>query len=165
MKELLDKISSYNIFNNLFPGVIFSVILSKVTQYNLIQEDVLVGFFFYFFIGNIISRVGSLVVEPTLKKLKFLNFVEYPILVKASKVDSKIEILSEVNNMYRSICSVMLLILLAILHEKLTSYLKISIETSSVILLIIIFIMFLLAYRKQTNYVRNRVIANEEKDK
>ena len=77
MKELLDKLSSYNIFNYLFPGVLFVVFLSKVSNYDLIQKDIITGAFLYYFIGLVISRVGSLFIEPFLKRIKFLKFSDY----------------------------------------------------------------------------------------
>ena len=67
MKELLDKLSSYNIFNYLLPGILFSVLASKTTELNLIQIDIILGVFVYYFIGLIISRIGSLIIEPILK--------------------------------------------------------------------------------------------------
>ena len=73
MKELIDKLSTYNIFNYLFPGVLFAYILSKVSSYDLIQKDLVTGVFLYYFIGLVISRIGSLFIEPFLKKNKILE--------------------------------------------------------------------------------------------
>ena len=39
MKEIIDKISSYNLFNYLFPGIIFVIILREITKYDLVQEN------------------------------------------------------------------------------------------------------------------------------
>lgn len=163
MKELLDKLSSYNIFNYLFPGVIFVIILSKVTPYNFIQENIIVGAFFYFFIGLVISRIGSLIIEPFLKSISFLRFAEYAQFVKKSKIDSKIEALSESNNMYRTICSVLTLVLLGKLYEKISVKLNIPEELASTVVLIILLILFLFSYKKQTDYIRKRIEANDEK--
>ncbi|EKD88152.1 MAG: hypothetical protein ACD_35C00035G0002 [uncultured bacterium] len=55
MKDLVEKISSYNLFNNLFPGVVFVTILGKFTTYDFIQKDLIIGLFFYYFIGLVIS--------------------------------------------------------------------------------------------------------------
>ena len=77
MKDLLDKISSYNIFNFLLPGVVFAVFVSKTTSFKLMQEDVLSGAFVYYFVGAVISRIGSLVVEPGLKATKLVTFASY----------------------------------------------------------------------------------------
>jgi hypothetical protein len=56
MKEFITKISSYNIFNNLLPGILFVFLLNKITIYNLLQDDLVVGFFLYYFIGITISN-------------------------------------------------------------------------------------------------------------
>lgn len=160
MKELLDKLSSYNIFNYLLPGVVFVVILSKVTQYDFVQKDLIVGVFLYYFIGLIVSRVGSIVIEPILKKLSFLHFAEYSKFVSASKIDSKIEILSEVNNMYRTICSLLLLEIVFVICEKSATYFPLSQRFVSVSLLVAVLFLFLFSYKKQTNYIAKRIESN-----
>ena len=114
LKDLISKLSSYNLFTNLLPGVLFVALLKEFTVFNLIFEPVFLGLFFYYFIGIVINRVGSLVVEPILIKTKFLTFIDYPKFVKASKMDEKIEILSENNNMCRSLVSLCLLLIWAI---------------------------------------------------
>lgn len=162
MKELLDKLSSYNIFNYLFPGVVFVILLAKTTKYNFIQEDIIVGSFFYYFIGLIISRIGSLLIEPVLKKTSFINFLEYKKFVKASKLDSKIEILSEVNNMYRTICALLLLEFIFIVYEKISLNINFPKELGPIALLCALFILFLFSYKKQTKYITDRIDANDK---
>ena len=98
MKDILDKLTTYNIFNYLFPGVLFVIIAKATTDYDFIQEDNLLGAFLYYFIGMTVSRFGSVIIEPLFKKIKFLNFRDYKEYVVASKQDTKIELLSEVNN-------------------------------------------------------------------
>jgi predicted membrane channel-forming protein YqfA (hemolysin III family) len=77
MKDILDKLSSYNIFNYLLPGTIFVFVLKKFTGFDLIQSDTLIGGFLYYFIGMIISRCGSVFIEPFLQWTKFVKFEEY----------------------------------------------------------------------------------------
>jgi len=162
MKELIDKLSSYNIFNYLLPGVVFVIVLSKVTNYNYIQDGLLTGAFFYYFIGLIISRVGSVIIEPILKKISFVKFLEYARFVRASKNDSKLDVLSEVNNMYRTICALILLEIIFIFYEKMAELLKLPSRFGAIILLIILFILFLFSYQKQTDYITKRVESNEK---
>ena len=72
VKSVLDKISSYNIFNNLFPGIVFCYIVDQTTRFTFIRsgwENVVM----YYFVGMLISRVGSLTVEKWLKALKIKN--------------------------------------------------------------------------------------------
>ncbi len=65
MKELLDRLSSYNLFNYLLPGVVFAIVAKSVTSYNFLQDDIFVGAFTYYFIGLVVSRVGSTILEPS----------------------------------------------------------------------------------------------------
>lgn len=160
MNELLEKISSYHIFNYLLPGILFVVIVGKFNHYNLIQDDLILGAFVYYFIGLIISRFGSLVIEPILKKVRFLKFVSYPEFVTASKNDPKIDIFSETNNMYRTFCSMFVLILLLRLYELIALKFFISKEWSIYILIILLLIIFFWSYRKQTIYITKRIKAN-----
>jgi hypothetical protein len=157
MKDLLDKLSSYNIFNYLFPGIVFVVVLQKITSYSLLQKDIVIGVFVYYFVGLVISRIGSLCIEPILKKLTFLKFIEYSEFISASKVDQKIDLLSEVNNMYRTICSMFLMLLVIKSYENAESYYPLLKNLAPILLALILFVIFLFSYRKQTNYITKRV--------
>lgn len=161
MKDLLDKLSSYNIFNYLFPGVVFVVLASKLTTYNFLQQDILVGAFLYYFIGLVVSRIGSIFIEPVLKFIKFLKFADYKNFVKASKADTKIDTLSEVNNMYRTICSLFLMLISIKGFDWLTTKWQFLAERKIEMLTIFLFLLFLFSYRKQTNYITKRIEANE----
>ena len=68
--KLIEKISSYNIFNNLLPGIIFCYIVEKTTRLIFQTGEVWEKFFIYYFAGMIINRIGSILVEPMLKSLK-----------------------------------------------------------------------------------------------
>lgn len=160
MKDLIDKIGSYNLFNFLFPGVIFVVLLEECTHYSLIQNDLIIGIFVYYFTGMAISRVGSVLVEPVLKKIKFVNFIEYTKFIEASKKDPKIELHSETNNMYRTLTTMFLVLLISKTYEALSEIFLFLEHFKMVILVCVLFAMFLFAYRKQTNFVVKRVHAN-----
>jgi hypothetical protein len=163
MKELLDKLSSYNIFNYLLPGIVFVVILSKTSNLNLLQSDIITGVFLYYFIGLIISRVGSLFIEPFLKWVKFLKFSEYKKFVNASKQDSKIELFSEINNVYRTFCSLFLMLALAKFYETILLKLSFFEKYSGFVIILVLLLLFLFSYRKQTNYITKRVDFNQSK--
>lgn len=160
MKELLDKISSYNLFNYLFPGILFAVLSRVITSYSFLQENLIIAVFVYYFLGMVISRIGSLVIEPVLKKLSFLKFADYKDFIEASKKDSKIELLSEINNVYRTLCSLFILLLLLRVYELIESRLLILKTVNSYILAILLLVIFLFSYRKQTNYITKRIKAN-----
>ena len=155
MKEIIDKISSYNLFNYLFPGIIYVVLLREMTDYDLIQENNFIGAFLYYFIGLVISRFGSLVIGAILqsKRLKFIKFADYSDYVFASDKDSKIELFSEVNNMYRTIISLFVLLLLSKLYNWLSECLGFSKSISFITLSVLLLILFVFSYKKQTGFV------------
>jgi|TARA_B110000114_G_C14999806_1_gene360226 hypothetical protein len=164
MKELINKISSYNLFNYLFPGIIFVIILREITDYDLVQENNFLGAFLYYLIGLIISRFGSLIIGKILqsKKLKFVKFADYSEFIFASDKDEKIELFSEVNNMFRTLISLFCLLLLSKIYQKFSNYLEISKDLSYTILLIGLIILFVFSYRKQTAFITKRIAARNK---
>ncbi len=162
MENLINKLSSYNLFNYLLPGIIFVVLLNKTTNFSLIQSDVIIGFFVYYFIGLIISRFGSLIIEPLLRRLSFLKFANYKDFVTVSKIDDKLEILSETNNTYRSLISLFTLLLILKMYIAIANKLPFLKELDLTIFVTSLLIMFLFSYRKQTQYITKRIEANLE---
>ncbi len=160
MKDILEKLSTYNIFNYLLPGVIFVIIAREFSGYNFIQNEIVLSSFLYYFIGMIISRFGSVIIEPILKKITFLKFEDYKNYVIASKKDTKIELLSEVNNTYRTICSMCVMLIILNIYSVFNSNKNVSFEPDFYIIISVILIMFLFAYRKQTNYITKRIQSN-----
>lgn len=157
MNDFLNKLTSYNLFNYLLPGILFAIIADEFMSFHFIQENIVIGVFIYYFIGLVISRFGSLVIEPLLRKISYLKFSPYPEFVSASKEDSKIEILSEVNNMYRTFCSLFSLLLLLKVYNAIECKVPVIGTYSPYILIVILLIMFLFAYRKQTKYITSRI--------
>lgn len=159
MNDLLSKLSSYNLFNYLLPGVIFSILVGDEIRLPIIQRDIVSAAFLCYFIGLVISRFGSLVLEPILKRTSFIRFADYPEFVAATKKDELVNVLSEANNMYRTFCSLFILVLLFRGYVRLEVKLPFLKSWDAVILTCLLLIMFLFSYRKQTSYVSKRVKA------
>lgn len=163
MSDILEKISSYNIFNNLLPGSLFAVIADKYSSYSLIQKDVLIGIFLYYFFGLVISRIGSLVIEPILTKIRFLEYADYPDFVSASKADKKIDLLIEVNNMYRTLLSLFILLTAFILLDRAAEQFPTMRALVPYATLVGLVGLFLFSYQKQTNYIVKRIDVSKSK--
>lgn len=160
MNELLSKLSSYNVFNYLLPGIVFAVLAGEIIHHPIVQADILTGAFLYYFVGLVVSRFGSLIIEPLLKGLSFVEFADYKDFVSVSKKDPQLEVLSEVNNTYRTLASLFSLLLLLKLYVTLEGkfpYLK---GWDAAILAVLLLVMFLFSYRKQTSYITKRIKAN-----
>ena len=165
MKELLDKLSSYNVFNYLLPGILFAYLVDSISSYILLQTDIVIGLFLYYFLGLIISRIGSLLVEPFLKMIRFVKFAPYADFVAACKSDPKIELLSEANNMYRTFCAMLLLLGVIKSYDCLSQNYPILTTLAPYVSIAALLVLFLFSYKKQTEYIQHRVTANSQKSK
>ena len=67
MEKLIEKIDEYNIFNFILPGIIFTYLLKNYVGINIFQENIIEKIFIYYFIGSIISRFGSIIMEKLLR--------------------------------------------------------------------------------------------------
>lgn len=161
MNELFNKLSSYNLFNNLLPGILFVVLLNKFTEYQISYDNLLVSAFLFYFLGMTISRISSIIFEPLLKFIRFVKFKDYKLFVDASKKDSKLEIMVETNNKFRVLFTMIIMVIIAKFYYSINiNYFKISLVNQEYILLIIICLIYLFSYRKQTKYITKRIEAN-----
>lgn len=165
MEELLKKLSSYNIFNYLLPGIVFVILAKEVFGYSLYVDNLILGVFYYYFLGLIISRIGSIIIEPILNMLGVVTLLDYQRFVRATMLDAKIDTLSESKNMFRTMAALIVCL----------SFLKLVLWVSSwalniegvilTILLSFLFILFILGYKKQCDYISKRIIESEIKVK
>lgn len=160
--KLLEKLSSYQILNYLIPGSVFCVLLKHLVGYDIIHFSMVENVIMCYFVGMVNSRLGSLILYPILKKTKFIKEAEYPDFVAAEKKDSKVTILSDINNVFRSFANVMLLLLCSLGIKNIDCISNFVIGNIDWIAIISLFILFLFSVRKQTKFVRNRVEANNK---
>lgn len=157
MELLIQKLSTYNIVNYLLPGSVFAFLFENFYQVELVKGNVLISAFLLYFIGLVISRLGSLILEPFLIKVKFVVYSDYYDFLNAEKEDPKIAPLLEVNNMYRTILSMLLLLAGFYLFELASITFPVLDNFKVVILLLLLSFLFLFSYKKQTSYIWKRV--------
>lgn len=161
IKNLFEKISSYDIFNNFFPGIVFCSIIKQISRFSFSSEELLEKLFLYYFIGMIISRIGSIVIEKLLKWTNLIEFAPYNDYIEASKEEPFIKDLSEKNNIYRTLIAMTSIISGVKLYDLIIALYTSNSCWSSDLLLFFIFllitILFIYSYKKQTDYVRRRV--------
>lgn len=163
MKEALEKLGTYNLFNYLLPGCVFSVIAEHFKLLTIRQGETISDLFIFYFVGLVISRIGSLTVEPVLKKIGVIKFGAYADFVKASASDPKIEVLSEVNNMYRTIVAVFASLGLLKLGVALSSRFGLSDQSAQWCAIVAGAVLFIVSYKKQSAYVAKRVSTISDK--
>jgi hypothetical protein len=165
MKDIIDKIGSYNIFNYLIPGVVYAVLISKWGEIHLIQDDLLTGAFLYYLIGLIISRFGSLIVKPILEFTGFVKDEAYEDFVDASEKDSKIDKLSEVSNTYRTLIALFLAIIISKGVFTLYETFNLNRDWRWILSCLGLFVLFLFAFRKQSDFITKRIRHQKNKEK
>lgn len=154
MDGLWEKISSYNIFNNLFPGALFVYFLERATHVVLSTDDIIKNVVLYYFVGLVIGRVGSIMFEPVLKFLRVVRFIPYDEYISACRLDSKIETLQEVANMYRTLFSMSLVLFLSL---YLVAFLTGNTYGVSKCISLFFVIIFVISYAKQIGFITRRV--------
>ena len=167
VKTVTDKISSYNILNNLFPGVVFCFTVNKITRFNLVADSLLEQLFVWYFIGMIISRIGSIYVEDGLKKFKIKNkpylvFADYTQYSAAAEARPFIATLSETNNIYRTVIALLTSVIIMYLYDTfIFDWIERVIPGGNQMMPLIIGVwmvfLFVKSYRKQTDYIRKQV--------
>lgn len=167
LKQVFDKISSYNIFNNLYPGIIFCYILKFMFSKIVFTDNWYENLIICYFIGMILNRIGSAVIYPIMKKFKYknvpiLNEATYDDYEYASKKDSLIITLSEVNNTYRTLLSCFVCALIYKISTLFNSlFIRLNFnffqKNKDWFILIVLILLFSISYIKQTNYVKKRV--------
>lgn len=166
MEKIIEKMDSYNIFNYLLPGAIFDYMFEILFHMKLVQGNIVENLFVYYFLGMILSRIGSIIIGPICKKIKWVKFADYGDFIKASEKDDMVKLLSEVNNTYRTLLSGGIVLIVFKIYFFIVEKLSISNDINKIIAIVFIVVLFALSYRKQTKYVANRVKkVNEEESK
>jgi len=157
MDKIIEKISSYHIFNNLVPGYLFLIISSQILGKNLIIDNLIYSFFEAYFIGIIISRISSLLIEKIIVKIWKLKKEPYDNYIEANNIDDKLEILNQDCNMYRSLCTLMIieLVLKIMVMFEIPSF--INKDILILVVLILLIILFAFSFVKQSKFISSRV--------
>lgn len=155
MESLLNLLVRFELFNNLFPGIIFVYFL-KLYNYLPSTENLefYESLFIAYFLGLVFNRVGSIFLEPFFQKIKFFKIPDYLNFLEGKKNDNRINTAILINNMYRSFIIVFVfsffLIFFKIFSNK-NFYLK------EIIVLLFLIYIFGFSYRKQTYFIKEKL--------
>lgn len=164
MGKFIEKLDSYELMTSLLPGTFFCISLRIFCGLEFPIENMVEEIVICYFVGLIINRVGSIIVKPCLLKVNVIKEVIYDEYVKAEKKDSKIKVLMETSNYYRSMltsCLFLLIVKFVICHSINIGWFQ---KNWKDLLLLGIIVLFLLTYRKQMKFVCNRIKINNQND-
>ena len=161
MENFFNKLENYNIFNYILPAIIFDIGCKIYINLTIIPtNNVVIAAFAYYFIGLVISRIGSLIVKPLLWKLNILN-KEYSSkesdFYKAEEKDPKIKILFTDYNMYRNFISTFSLLIIVKLVTIIQEHVAFKSTFVHTIIILLLLVLFILSYKKQLQYIYKRV--------
>ena len=158
MEALMNKLTTYEIFTNLFPGVLFYYFLDFLVEVENKVVDILFILFLSYFLGMFLSRIGSLVIETLFDKLKIIDKAKYEDYVKAELKEKECKTslfaLVEKSNIYRTLIATFLLMFVIYL------FLYIINKSGNLLLLcsfLVFVFVFSLSYKKQVKYIKERV--------
>lgn len=164
IKTLLEKASNYDFLNNIIPGCIFCCVYEKMSGHVVFGNSFVSSLVLVYFAGILISRVGSLLVEPFCKfnfwKIgSIVKYAPYKDYIKAETADQQMSLLVARNNMYRTFVAMsgMLLSYRLAARASNISCLAWTHHYKFELILLSVFVLFVVSYRKQTSYVRKRV--------
>jgi uncharacterized membrane protein YbhN (UPF0104 family) len=150
ISKISEKISRYEILNNLIPGTALCFILSYI-GYPILDYSTGVCIMICYLVGLINSRFSSLVIEWLCRKTKLIEWRDYSLYNSAKKERPFVGALQENANVYRAFVSVFFVSLIAYGIQKLILYCTFLQDYGLWILLSLMFLLFLLSYRKQVN--------------
>lgn len=163
--KLIDKVSSYQLFNYLFPGIIYIEGIEHTTRIEYPNENIAIRFFIYYIAGMIISRIGSVFIEPIFKKLCWVVYASYGNFLKAlngsedgaTKPDPKLDVLVAENNTYRTLITTFTMMLIVYSFAQFEWFYEFNgTGWSMFAYLVLLILLFVLSFRKQTSFVRQR---------
>lgn len=154
METFFNKIETYNILNYLFPGIIFASILTFLIEKNIYSSSLIIAAFEYYFTGLVLSRIGSVVINPILEKIKAIKKEKYKNFICKEEKDKKIEMLQREANQYRTFVATFVCLLLVEIYNCI--FIDVS-KVKTIIYFIGFIILFTLSYRKQVNFIIQRL--------
>lgn len=154
MDEMIKKIETYNIINYLLPGIVFIILFTYLTDINISNSNAAIAIVEYYFIGLILSRIGSIVIKPLLKKCKIINEEKYEVFIDKEKEDEKIPILVRDGNQYRTFIATFVVLTLIEIYNIIKGNTN---KWITLIAFLALIILFILSYRKQLIFITKRI--------
>ena len=150
ISKMIERISRYEIINNLIPGTALCFILSHL-GYPILNYNAGISVVICYLVGLINSRFSSLIVEGICRKVNIVQWRKYELYIAAKAKRPFIETLQENANMYRAFVSVFFISLIAYVIQRIMPKCVFLQNNGIWILIVVLLVLFLFSYRKQVN--------------
>lgn len=157
MDKILAAVNQYDLVVYLIPGIVFCQLTDWFYGTAFIGESPITIMITSYIFGMLIGSIGSIVIEPICKCFKIINMVNYDRWSKALDQCERVETLTTKTTVYRSwIALIVVQIILSFILPM--SALALSLGKFGFYLsMCVVFLLLVMAYRKQVNYVRRCV--------
>ena len=157
MDKILQALNQYDVVTCIIPGLVFCQLTDWMYCTKFMGTDAFNLLVTSYIFGLIISRIGSIIIEPFCEKVGIIHKAPYSEWVQAKKQDDEIDTITTKSTVYRSLSA--LIFFQMILYICWLFELQHIIFTRCGIFMLCLaamgFIFF--AYRKQVSYVHKRV--------
>ena len=158
MEVLISKLTNYEVFINLFPGTLFYFFMKQILKINIIEDSLFVLVFVCYFLGLVLSRIGSLIIEPFFRKIKKSAFRSHEKYIEAENKENNpktsLKVYDEKNSIYRTLIATFFV--MSIFYIIFSFYI-INFNIFLFIVLFLLVILFSFSYLKQSNYISKRI--------
>ena len=154
---MFDKFDTYNFVANLIPGALLAFGLHAAGLPVPSPQKVVAFVVVAFALGAICNRLGALVLDPALRKIKALPPKNYQAYVVASKKDAKLEVIVENANLYRTFATAGILYFVIRVGYDLSKRLNLGEYALTSIVVISSVVVFILAFRREDLYITQRL--------
>lgn len=154
--QLLDKISPYQVFCNFLPGFLVVNGFCYLSSVALCTHNFFETCIIYYFFGVVVSRIGSVVIEAIFRRFKWIEYAPYNDYLTSLAKDSSLADLSRESNMYRSLLTGSVIVLVIHVANRLYPINWCSGKCFAAFLAVLV-LLFSLAWIKQVRYIKKRI--------
>jgi hypothetical protein len=160
---MFEKLDGYDLVANLVPGAALTYAL-HFSKFPTPAPTDWAAFLLIAFVAGVTSnRLGSLIVDPLLRRVKFLKPKNYESFIASEKSDKKLETLVANHGLYRTFFTAGLVYLALLLISYWFPSTASSDQQVFILFVLAGMIVFLLAFRKEDGYIHSRIEAAKDK--
>lgn len=156
---MFDKLDAYNLVANLVLGAALTYAL-HFSDFPTPPPSEIGAFLLVAFVAGVTAnRLGSLILDPLLRRSSFLKPKDYRSFLTREKADQKLDALVANSGLYRTFFTAGFLYLAALILSPITD--EVSDRTIFTVFVVAGMMVFLFALRKEDGYIHSRIDADK----
>lgn len=157
MDKIFEALNHYDIVTCLIPGMVFCQLTDWIYGTRLIEGNSITLMIISYVLGIVVGRIGSVIIEPICEDTKIIVKADYERWRKAASQCEEVKTLTTKSTVYRSWIALMLIQIILLFIFPLSAFAADIGRCNLFFGQFIVFVLLILSYRKQIDYVRKRV--------